>query len=34
MFLIFWAVITLAGSFFRGPGWIWVWPWQGIYFDL
>lgn len=34
MFLIFWAVITLAGSFFRGPGWLWIWPWQHIYFDL
>ena len=34
MFLVFWAVITLAGSFFRGPGWIWTWPWQHIYFDL
>jgi quinol-cytochrome oxidoreductase complex cytochrome b subunit len=34
MFLVFWAVITLAGSFFRGPGWLWVWPWEGIYFDL
>jgi quinol-cytochrome oxidoreductase complex cytochrome b subunit len=33
-FLIFWAVITVAGSFFRGPGWLWVWPWQKIYFDL
>jgi menaquinol-cytochrome c reductase cytochrome b/c subunit len=27
-------VITLAGSFFRGPGWLWEWPWQKIYFDL
>ena len=34
MFAIFWAVITLAGSFFRGPGWIWSWPWQHMYFDL
>jgi menaquinol-cytochrome c reductase cytochrome b/c subunit len=34
MFLVFWAVITLAGSFFRGPGWLWYWPWQHIYFDL
>jgi quinol-cytochrome oxidoreductase complex cytochrome b subunit len=34
MFVCFWAVITLAGSFFRGPGWLWVWPWQGLYFDL
>ncbi|MBA2391568.1 MAG: hypothetical protein H0V70_02340 [Ktedonobacteraceae bacterium] len=34
MFLVFWAVITLAGSFFRGPGWLWVWPWDHVYFDL
>jgi menaquinol-cytochrome c reductase cytochrome b/c subunit len=34
MFLVFWAVVTLAGSFFRGPGWLWMWPWQHIYFDL
>jgi len=34
MFLVFWAVVTLAGSFFRGPGWLWTWPWQHIYFDL
>src|SRR2546429_388089 len=34
MFLVFWAVVTLAGSFFRGPGWLWVWPWQHVYFDL
>src|SRR5229473_3184945 len=34
MFAIFWAVITLAGSFFRGPGWVWSWPWQHMYFDL
>ncbi len=34
MFLVFWAVVTLAGSFFRGPGWLWIWPWQNIYFDL
>jgi len=34
IFLSFWAFITLAGSFFRGPGWLWVWPWQNIYFDL
>lgn len=35
MFLVFWAVITLAGSFFRGPGWLWMWPWQQrVYFDL
>ena len=34
IFVIFWAAVTLAGSFFRGPNWIWVWPWQHIYFDL
>ncbi|HZS75644.1 MAG TPA: hypothetical protein VFA41_03455 [Ktedonobacteraceae bacterium] len=34
MFLIFWAVITIAGSFFRGPGWLWSWPWSHMYFDL
>jgi menaquinol-cytochrome c reductase cytochrome b/c subunit len=34
MCVVFWAVVTLAGSFFRGPGWIWVWPWQHVYFDL
>ena len=27
-------IVTLIGSFFRGPGWNWVWPWQGIFFSL
>ena len=27
-------VTTLIGSFFRGPGWSWVWPWEGIFFTL
>jgi menaquinol-cytochrome c reductase cytochrome b/c subunit len=27
-------VTTIIGSFFRGPGWSWVWPWEGIYFTL
>jgi quinol-cytochrome oxidoreductase complex cytochrome b subunit len=31
---IFFSIATLAGSFFRGSGWQWVWPWQHIYFDL
>jgi len=22
-------VVTVAGTFFRGPGWSWVWPWRG-----
>jgi quinol-cytochrome oxidoreductase complex cytochrome b subunit len=34
MFLCFWACVTLVGSFFRGPGWLWAWPWQHLYFDL
>ncbi|HEU5438066.1 MAG TPA: hypothetical protein VFU88_02155 [Ktedonobacterales bacterium] len=31
---IFFAVTVLVGSFFRGAGWQWVWPWQHIYFNL
>jgi menaquinol-cytochrome c reductase cytochrome b/c subunit len=27
MFMMFWAILVLAGSFFRGPGFNWVWPW-------
>jgi menaquinol-cytochrome c reductase cytochrome b/c subunit len=27
MFLMFWATLVLAGSFFRGPSFEWVWPW-------
>lgn len=22
------TVLTLVGTFFRGPGWSWVWPWE------
>jgi menaquinol-cytochrome c reductase cytochrome b/c subunit len=28
------ALVTLIGMFFRGPGWQWVWPWDGIFFTL
>jgi menaquinol-cytochrome c reductase cytochrome b/c subunit len=28
MFMMFWAVLVIAGSFFRGPGFNWVWPWM------
>jgi len=32
---MFGATLTIIGSFFRGPGYNWVWPWsQGIFFDL
>jgi len=27
MFMMFWAVLVLSGSFFRGPSFEWVWPW-------
>jgi menaquinol-cytochrome c reductase cytochrome b/c subunit len=27
-------IVTFIGSFFRGPGWNWVWPWDGIFFTL
>jgi menaquinol-cytochrome c reductase cytochrome b/c subunit len=27
-------VTTFIGSFFRGPGWQWVWPWEGLFFTL
>ena len=29
------TVTTFAGSFFRGPGFNWVWPWvDGLFFEL
>ena len=31
---LFFAVTVLIGSFFRGGGWQWIWPWQGLFFDL
>src|SRR6476469_6129316 len=32
---MFGAVLTIIGSFFRGPGYNWVWPWtQGVFFEL
>jgi menaquinol-cytochrome c reductase cytochrome b/c subunit len=35
MMFMFGAVLTIIGSFFRGPGFNWTWPWaQGVFFDL
>jgi quinol-cytochrome oxidoreductase complex cytochrome b subunit len=35
MLFMFGATLTIIGSFFRGPGFNWVWPWsQGLFFDL
>ncbi|HEY1332486.1 MAG TPA: menaquinol-cytochrome c reductase cytochrome b subunit [Actinomycetota bacterium] len=32
---MFGATLTIIGSFFRGPGFNWVWPWsQGLFFEL
>lgn len=28
-FLFELVVLTTIGTFFRGPGWSWVWPWKG-----
>ncbi len=28
-FLVELVVLTAVGTFFRGPGWSWVWPWKG-----
>ncbi|HUP72867.1 MAG TPA: menaquinol-cytochrome c reductase cytochrome b subunit [Acidimicrobiales bacterium] len=33
--LMFWATLVMIGSFFRGPGFNFVFPWQsGIFFEL
>ena len=35
VFLMFWAVLVVIGSFFRGPGFNFVMPWEkGIFFEL
>jgi hypothetical protein len=26
-FILVAVVLTVVGTFFRGPGWSWVWPW-------
>ena len=26
-FVVVAALLTAIGTFFRGPGWSWVWPW-------
>lgn len=35
MFLMFWAVLVMIGTFFRGPGFLFTLPWvDGIYVEL
>ena len=29
-FVIIAVVLTVIGTFFRGPGWSWVWPWAEV----
>ncbi len=34
-FLAYWAILTMLGMFFRGPGFNFVFPWEGgIFFDF
>ncbi len=34
-FMVMWTIFVFAGSFFRGPGFNWVWPWvEGLFFEL
>lgn len=34
-FMMFWAVLTIVGVLFRGPGYNFIWPWNdGVFFDL
>ncbi len=33
--LMYWAVLVIIGSFFRGPGFNFAWPWiDGLFFEL
>ena len=35
IFIMIWAVLVIIGSFFRGPGFNFVFPWNdGIFFEL
>ena len=35
IFMMFWAVLVIIGSFFRGPGFNFVFPWNvGLFFEL
>jgi menaquinol-cytochrome c reductase cytochrome b/c subunit len=35
LLFMFGATLTIIGSFFRGTGYNWVWPWaQGVFFEL
>jgi len=29
-FLFELVILTAVGTFFRGPGWSWIWPWASL----
>ena len=34
-FMFYWATLVVIGSFFRGPGWSFIYPWKdGLFFEL
>ena len=34
LFIMSSLVLTIFGVAFRGPGYSWTWPWDGIFFSL
>ncbi|MHB8618395.1 MAG: menaquinol oxidoreductase [Chloroflexota bacterium] len=34
LFIVSSLILTLVGVAFRGPGYSWTWPWNGIFFSL
>jgi len=35
MFLMYWAVLVIIGTFFRGPGFNFIFPWNtGLFVEL
>ncbi|MGE0309548.1 MAG: menaquinol-cytochrome c reductase cytochrome b subunit, partial [Acidimicrobiia bacterium] len=35
VFMMFWSVLVIIGSFFRGPGFNFIFPWRnGIFFEF
>jgi menaquinol-cytochrome c reductase cytochrome b/c subunit len=34
-FMLYWATLVVIGSFMRGPGWNYIYPWKdGLFFEL
>ena len=34
MFLMYWSVLVIIGTFFRGPGFNFTYPWNGLFVEL